>query len=230
MAGVRALLVVLAFVPAGCGSVSTVAVHGSASPGASAAPSASKQPTRSIQPTPSAEPSPSVSPSPPPITNSPIPTANGWVTYINHKGQLTLSAPAAWRVISCEADIGYLVAVTDPPVGCGGSEYYSAWLFGVSLEGDQRQSVPPAGGSYISIAPITGSQDVILNGGVHGIRYTATETRDGMIGTPRGTTEVYYLAYNGVRTYAIGYYRLPGAPDRSADFDRMIKETLRFGA
>jgi len=199
--------VALGFLLAGCGSVSPVGVNGSASPLTSGAPSSSNEPEPSLQ---------VGSPAPSPITNAPIPTANGWVTYINHKGELTFSAPATWMAVSCEEDIGYLVAVSDPPAGCGRGEYYSAWLFGVSLEGDQRSSVPPLGGNYISVAPVTGSQDVILSGSVHGIRYTATETRDGMIGAPKGTTEIYYLA-----TTASG-------PTRSATSDYQARPTDRL--
>jgi len=216
MPGARPFVATLAFLLAGCGSAAPVA-SGSVTPSPSVTASQMEQPTPSDQPSSSPEPSTSESPVAHPITNSPIPTANGWVTYINHKGELTFSAPATWRLISCEEDIGYVVAVADPPVGCGRDEYYSAWLFGVSLEGDQRSSVPPLAASYVSVATITGSQDVILAGGVHGIRYTALETRDGMIGEPKGTTQIYYLVYNGERTYAIA------TPDyRARPIDQLI--------
>lgn len=125
--------------------------------------------------------------------------------------------------------MSYLVAVVDPPVGCGRGEYYDAWLFAMSLAGDQRQSVPPAGGNYVGLAPVIGSKDVVTAGGVHGIRYTATVVKDGMIGTPKGTTQIYYLFFNGARTYFFLYSRLPGQRDVSADFDMAIQQRLKLG-
>jgi hypothetical protein len=151
------------------------------------------------------------------------------VTYINHKGKFMFSAPAAWRAISCEEDIGYIVAVIEPSLGCGRGEYYSAWVFGVSLEGDQRDQVPPKAGQYAYVGTVTGAQDVIGTGGVHGIRYTAIVEKDLSLPPPKGTSQIYYLFFNGERTYALLYDRLPNQPDRSADFDRMVQQTFRFG-
>lgn len=166
----------------------------------------------------------------PPISDSPVPSANGWVTFTNRSGQFTVSVPAAWRATSCEDQASYLVAVVDPPVGCGRDEYYDAWLFAMSLAGDQRQAVPPAGGNYTGLAPVTGSKDVVTAGGVHGIRYTATVVKDGMIGTPKGTTQIYYLFFNGARTYFFLYSRLPGQTDVSTEFDVAIQQRLKLGA
>lgn len=151
------------------------------------------------------------------------------MTYVNHQGEFTFSAPSTWRVKSCESDIGYLFATDDKTVGCGRWEYYGTWLFGVSLEGDMRDRVPPIGNEYMYLSKVTGSQDVTTASGAKGVRYTAVEDKDGMIGSPKGTAEVYYVLSSADRTLAILYSRVPGAPDRTADFDRLVKETLHLG-
>jgi hypothetical protein len=220
MTAMRAALLLLVLWLAACGSGPAAALS---TPSRSAASS-----SRSGDPTPPGSASqPRVVP---PITNSPIPTANGWVTYVNHVGKFTFSAPAAWRVKSCESEIGYLFATDDTSDACGRQEHYGAWLFGVSLAGDASDHLPPAANEYTYLSRVTGSQAVVIRGAVKGVRYTAVEDRDGMIGAPKGTTEVYYLLFDGQQTLAIIYSRVPKAPDRTSDFDRMVTTTLRLGA
>jgi streptogramin lyase len=165
----------------------------------------------------------------PPTYNSPVPTSGGWVTYINHGGHFTFSAPADWPVSSCDgSSTGYFVA---EPGGasCSRGENYGAWLVGLSGPGDQREALPPNGYQNFYFGRLTGTSEAVVDG-VHGLRYTAKIDKNGLIGTPKGTDQIFYVFFNGERTYAFNYYHLPQDPDRSADFERLIQKTLRFSA
>ena len=112
-------------------------------------------------------------------------------------------------------------------VVCGRGEYFQAWLFGESLSGDQRDTLPPTGSSYSYTAKITGTTQVVADG-VQGHRYMAHVDDTLPLPPPKGTDQVVYVFFNGVRTYAFWYDHWPTDPDRTADFDRMIRQTLRF--
>ncbi len=125
--------------------------------------------------------------------------------------------------------MGTVVAPFPGPSVCGRGEYDSAWLFMVSATGDQRASIPPNGSSYGYVAPITAMADVTVNG-VPGKRYTAY-VRDALpLPPPKGTNQVIYVFYNGLRTYLVIYDHWPTDPDRTADFDRSVKQMLTFSA
>ena len=161
---------------------------------------------------------------PSPVTDSPIPTASGWLMYVNHVGQFTLSAPPDWQIQSCEDESGYLVD-SGP---CGRGEYYQARLFGVSFSGDQRQALPPNGCSGFCGGTLIGSTEVVVDA-VHGFRYTAVIGKS-PLGPPEGSKQIYYVFFSGSRTYAFAYSVWPGDRDRSADFDRLVQQTLRFSS
>lgn len=164
------------------------------------------------------------------ISNTPSPTAAGWVTYANHDGRFTFSAPSEWQVQSCEdANGDYVVTTHNGTAPCGRGEYYDGWLFAVSLAGDQRQKLPPNGSGYFYVGTPTGNSDVVVDG-VHGNRYTAHVDKSNPLPPPSGTNQIYYVVYNGIRTYAFEYSQWPTDPDRSADFDRLVQQTLRMSA
>jgi hypothetical protein len=151
--------------------------------------------------------------------------------YVNRTGQFTFSAPADWRVHSCEdRDGAYVVAEHGSlsPV-CGRGEYYQAWLLAESLTGDQRQVLPPNGSSYSYTAKITGTESVVADG-VPGYRFTAHVDVTLPLPPPKGTDQVVYVFFNGVRTYAFWYDHWPTDPDRTPDFDRLVQQTLHFSA
>lgn len=169
----------------------------------------------------------SPSPFPSPITDSPVPTSGGWVTYVNRLGEFTFSAPADWQAASCEdRDGAYVVASheSQSPPPCGRGEYEQAWLFFESVSGDQRPGSSPR-----LAGTVTGSADAVADG-VHGSRYTAKVDRTESLPPPNGANQIYYIFFNGSRTYSLRYDHWPTDPDRSADFDRLVQQTLRFSA
>jgi hypothetical protein len=160
------------------------------------------------------------------ITDSPIPAAGGWVTYVNRAGEFTFSAPADWRAQSCEdSDGDYVVTAHDglSPPPCGRGEYEDTWLFFWSVSGDQRPVLSPP-----QIAgTVTGTMSVVVDG-VQGVRYTARVDRADPLPPPQGAQQIYYVFFNGRRTYDLRYDHWPIDPDRTADFDRLVQQTLRF--
>lgn len=151
--------------------------------------------------------------------------------FINRTGELTFSAPADWSVNSCEDQTGaYVVAEHGnlSPV-CGRGEYNQAWLFAVSLDGDQRGALPPNASNYSYTAPPNGKAVAVADGD-QGYRYTAHVDQDLGLPPPKGTDQVYYVFFNGSRTYALWYDHWPTDPDRTADFDKLVQQTLRFSA
>lgn len=161
------------------------------------------------------------------VTDSPIPSAGGWVTYANHLGEFTFSAPEAWHASSCEDQgAAYVVAAHEGalPPPCGRGEYEQAWLIFESVTGDQRPTSSPS-----LAGTVTGAADVSADG-VRGVRYTATVHRTEVLPPPNGANQIYYVFFNGRRTYTLRYDHWPTDPDRSADFDRLVQQTLRFSA
>src|SRR5439155_2882105 len=119
-----------------------------------------------VTPTTSASSSPAWGDSP---TPSDAPTPTDWTVYANKTGQLTFSAPADWGVQNCESrdlDQGYFVAeyATDSGAACGRGGYYTAWLFGISIAGDQRSAIPPDGGNYFYAAKPDTATEVVVDG------------------------------------------------------------------
>ncbi len=162
-----------------------------------------------------------------------MPTPTGSVVYVNRTGQFIFSAPADWGVNNCEdLDKGYFVAEHGgASLVCGRGEYYQQWLFGLSLSGDQRKTLPPNSQNYVYTAKITLSEEVVADG-VKGYRYTAhfDESPAGGFPPPKGTDQFLYVFFNGARTYAIWYEHWPTDPDRTAAFDRFVQQNLRFSA
>jgi len=233
---VRPILVLAtATLVAACGSASTsTALH---SPTVSSllleSPTALQTPSPTPSPMPSSTPvagggQASPAPLPSPIADSPIPTSGGWVTFANHAGQFTFSAPADWGVLSCEDVSDYAVAIHNPPYVCGRGEYEDAWLSLLSESGDQRQQLPPACGSAFN-RTVTGTTTVVVDS-VQGDRYSAVVVQSTGLPPPVGSHEVCYVFFNGNRTYALIYDHWPTDPDRTADFDRLVQQTLRFSA
>jgi len=164
-----------------------------------------------------------------PVPDSPIPTASGQVAYVNRAGQFTFAAPADWHIQSCEDLGGYAVSTHSGPPPCGRLEYNDAWFIVESPSGDQRQALPPNRGSSFYTGTLTGTTEVTVDG-VRGNRYTATVDKDLPLPPPKGTTQIYYVFFNGYRTYAFVYDHFPADPDRSADFDGLVQRTVRFSA
>jgi hypothetical protein len=157
-------------------------------------------------------------PFPSPITDSPVPSPGGWVTFVNHLGQFTYSAPSSWKAIACEdSGAGYVVAESGS-LPCGVGEYESAWLFVISIAGDQRANYPYRG-RLVSAAQVTVD-------GVQGFRWASHVDSPNPLPPPKGSDEITYAFFNGTRTYSFNYDRWPGEPDRSADFDRSVQQVL----
>jgi hypothetical protein len=147
---------------------------------------------------------------------------------VNPTGSFTYSVPAAWNAQSCEEfGLGTVVAPYPGDSVCGRGEYYQAWLLFVSAEGDQRANLPPNGSSYSYTAPITGTSDVTVDG-VNGHRYTAYVTASLPLPPPKGTDQVMYVFFDSHRTFFVVYEHWPMEPDRTADFDKSVQQTLRF--
>ena len=202
-----------------CGSPAAI---GTVTPGVTPSTVASASPASDAR---QSSPSPVSSPLP----DSPIPTASQLVTYANKAGQFTFSAPAAWDIQSCEDNGGYAVAGHSGLPPCGRGEYYDAWFIAEAPAGDQRQQLPPTGGNSFYAGTLTSTTKVTVDG-VTGSRYTALVDQDLPLPPPKGTTQIYYVFFDGTRTYALVFDHFPADPDRSADFDRLVQETLRFSA
>lgn len=164
-----------------------------------------------------------------PAADSPIPTASGWLVYANKAGQFTFSAPAAWQIQSCEDLGGYALAAHSGPPPCGRFEYNDAWFVAQSPNGDQRETMPPNTNNSFSAGTLTSTSAAKVDG-VGGNRYTALVESDLPMPPPKGTTQIYYIFFNGTRTYAFVYDHFPTDPDRSTDFDRLVQQTLLFRA
>ena len=90
-------------------------------------------------------------------------------------------------------------------------------------------STDPENGITINVGQRQSSESVVVSG-VSGTRRTYLEMDGGGLGPATGSAEVLYTFVTGGRTYFAVYYHYPGEPDVTADFDRMITDTLRFSS
>jgi len=141
------------------------------------------------------------------------------VTFHNRVGEFAYSVPASWNARSCEEIRQGIVVAQDEPYICGGDWYPDAWLFAISVSGDQRHLMPPYNPAYFYLAGPRSETEVVVYGTV-GHRYVAP--------LDRGWVETYYVFFSGFRTYAFVYYQRPTDPDRLADFDRSVQSELIF--
>lgn len=117
--------------------------------------------------------------------------------------------------------ITYAVATFVPPsTPCNGEEYDARF----SLQSTPGNQTPaPYNSHYLAkTGSATGTAD-----GVNGIRETF-HYLDAGISPPKGTDLVRYVFLTAGRTYVVEYFHYPGEPDRTADFDTLVKDTLRF--
>lgn len=148
---------------------------------------------------------------------------------MNKPGQFSFAAPADWQIQNCEDGGGYAIAAESGLPPCGRGEYYDAWFIVLAPAGDQRQSLPPTGGNRFYAGTLTSTTKVTVDG-VEGNRYSAVVDKDLPLPPPKGTAQIYYVFFDGSRTYAFVYDHFPADPDRAADFDRLVHQTLKFSA
>ena len=178
-------------------------------------PAASPAPTAS----PKATPAPS-----PKATPTPDPTA-GWTPYSDSTDQYSLRYPSAWLHRTCESGghTSLFLAPTTATLGACNSDFGGQMML-AAASGDQRTAYTlVVADGYGSLT----SADVTI-GGVTGTRQSATVTAAAQIGPAVGTKVVRYVFYTAGRTYLASYSQVPTAPNTLADFDLMIKTTLKF--
>lgn len=166
------------------------------------------------------------SPSPPSPTPTPKPPLAQGVVSVgpqnisNGGGSYSFSIPDGWKVIDCaqtqfNAPYTWLI---NPGDQCR-QEMSGARAFVISLGGDQ----PPA--AYLGEQQST---NAITVSSVAGTRTVYQVTANTAMPPPQGTVQVVYKFVTGGHTYFIHYDRYPGDPDQTAEFDRMVTETLAF--
>lgn len=173
---------------------------------------------------------PSPSPSPSPTAASPSPTpspalAQGTVAECpqrieNQSGKYGLICPQGWKVIDCgQTDLhGPYTWLINPAAECR-QQMSGVRAYVVSVQGDLG---PP---SYLGAQQQ--SKQVTVNS-VAGTRSVHVVSADNALPPPKETVQVLYKFATGGRTFYALYDRYPGDPDRTAEFDRMVTETLKF--
>jgi len=172
-----------------------------------------------LSPTPSPSASaPSASPTPHP------PLAQGTVsdcpqTIDNQPGRYTFVCPQGWKVIDCpqtEFHSPYTWLI-NPAEQCR-QQMSGVRAFVISLDRDQ----PPA--SYLGAQQA--SRQVTVDS-VTGTRIVYVVSANSMP-PPKDTVQLLYRFSTGGRTFYAQYDRYPDDTDRTAEFDRMVTETLKF--
>ena len=166
---------------------------------------------------------PSPDPSPTPTPQPPL--AQGVVAacpqnIANPDGKYSLACPDGWQVIDC-AQTQFNSPYTwllNPATRCG-QELAGVRALAISVEGDQP---PPA-----YLGDLQSSQPVAVDS-VAGTRNVYRVTANNTMPPPKDTAQVLYKFATGGRTYYFQYDRHPGDPDRTAEFDRLVTETLAF--
>jgi hypothetical protein len=87
----------------------------------------------------------------------------------------------------------------------------------------------PENGVSIGVGQRQSSQSVVVSG-VSGTRRTYLVMADQPLGSPKGTAEVLYTFVTGGHTYFALYDHYPAEADLTADFDRMITDSLKFSS
>lgn len=166
-------------------------------------------------------------PSPTPqVSAAPLatdPTAN-WTKYSSAAGKFSLRYNPAWKTLDCDG--GYLGFGTDKSsLGVCNSGATSLVSI-VSLEGDQRTGEVLTGADYKNSL----TENASVNG-VAGTRQTATIAADGP-GMAQGNVLTRYIFFTQNRTYAVTYVQTPDKANQIslADFDTMVKSTLKFSS
>jgi hypothetical protein len=113
--------------------------------------------------------------------------------------------------------VGYVVAESGS-LPCGVGEYESAWLFVISIAGDQRANFSFRG-------RLVSSTQVTVDG-LQGSRWVSHIDNPAPLPPPQGSDDIQYIFFNGTRTYSFTYDHWPTEPDRSADFDRSVQQVL----
>jgi hypothetical protein len=173
---------------------------------------------------PSPSPTPSDSaPSPSPSPHPPL--AQGMVAECpqaidNQSGRYALICPQGWKVIDCpqtefHSPYSWLI---NPAEQCR-QQMSGVRAYVISLDGDQ----PPA--SYLGAEQ--SSRQVTVDS-VTGTRTVHLVSANNTMPPPRDTVQVLYRFSTGGRTFYVQYDRYPGDLDRTADFDRMVTETMKF--
>lgn len=159
---------------------------------------------------------------PPPEETEIDPTAD-WIAITSKAGKYSFKHPKAWTTESagdpdlCTAELTLLATSKENIAKCP-SESLGQMAFD-SVLGDQTTQYKV---SYPSTPATTD--------GVTGVRYEGeiTSTSEEGIGPEAGTREIFYVFYDGTRTYRAMYYQYPHAEDISETFDLLVTETLKF--
>jgi hypothetical protein len=171
-------------------------------------------------------PSPEVSPSAPTAQTADLVIHSCPATIVNVSGAFTFECPAGWTYSSCDNSAGITaVTVLNTDLACNG-ENYAARGFVWSHAGDHSTGPDnETGGQHLGQLQTSVS---VMVGGMNGTRRTYLETQDLPLPPPKGTVQVLYLVFAAGRTYFAQYDVYPGDRDLTADFDRMVTETLKF--
>ncbi len=161
---------------------------------------------------------------------APDPTAS-WTAFTSVKGKFSLKYPPAWVVPThkelCNDGMFDRAIYLGPTAGtvlhCA-TEYFGMMAVS-STDGDHRADNAFDGTTYGSIVKAAVTVD-----GVAGERSTATVTTvpDGPVTMKVGDKEIRYVFFTNGITYVATYAQQAANPDVSADFDTMIKSTLKF--
>jgi hypothetical protein len=220
-----AALALLALIGGGCGSATPTAAVTTPSP-------PTLSPIRSpVEVTPSPPPSPPPAPSassaratPPPLPTTA--TVQGHIA--NKTGQFSFDAPQGWAFLNCDPSypgVGLAIRAGDTvhSVSCANEACWFSVMI-TAVAGDQTKDAPSKVGcmQYVSGA----AETTITVDGATGNRITdtfiGTPDQTGGFGPDSGTEQVLYVVFNGQRTYYALYQRLPGRPDETAAFDRLM--------
>lgn len=168
----------------------------------------------------------------PPATPAADPTESWNSSYSSSPGAYSFAYPQTWvladNLDSCSDGL-VLLASSKELVGKCASEDFGQIVI-ASEAGDGSGKIALAKTSY----PDLQTKDVKSNRGVTGKRYSGTfkvaSGEDFGFGPADGTKTVQYVYYTNGRTYYATYYREPGEPDITSDFDALMTYAFAFAA
>ena len=138
------------------------------------------------------------------------------MTVHNAGGRYAFTCSTTWQYINCDS-YAWLI---NPPGLCT-QELYGARLVMISFPGAHD---PPG---YLGTLQ---SSKTVTVASVAGTRKVYLVTKSNPLPPPKDTVQVLYTFKTGGRTYYFEYDLYAGDADSTAEFDRMVTQTVAFSA
>ena len=176
---------------------------------------------------------------PPAANTSADPTAH-WKTYSSSTTHFSFRYKPSWNFADCNvvthgqigAGASWVVLDSNsaPEAGCGDGELPDAIMVIAEPDSYFSSSGIDTGGDVATGNFTAQSTETVSVAGVSGTRTEGKVLKQEGLQDPTGTTSVDYLFRHNGMGYEFLWMHFPGDTDTPADFDLMVKNTLKFAA